>query len=173
MCSKYEEEKKLNPELYLIFKTFNSDNVIFDYSKKEVLTVNHNTTEKNSFYCRKKTNKINNFIKHEDIDQQYEILFRARKSKKGHYELIHPISRSKNLDISNLNRLDNSMWLILQSQEKDGLYKNENGEYNLLENDIIKLGQKKYEIIKININNEKSSEEKIKIKQIKNSEKFY
>ena len=103
MCSKYEEEKKLNPELYLIFKTFNSDNVIFDYSKKEVLTVNHNTTEKNSFYCRKKTNKINNFIKHEDIDQQYEILFRARKSKKGHYELIHPISRSKNLDISNLN----------------------------------------------------------------------
>ena len=173
MCSKYEEEKKFNPELHLIFKTFNSDNVIFDYSKKEVLTVNHNTTEKNSFYCRKKTNKIYNFIKHEDIDQQYEILFRARKSKKGYYELIHPISRSINLDISNLNRLDNSMWLILQSQEKDGLYKNENGEYNLLENDIIKLGQKKYEIIKININNEKSSEEKIKIKQIKNSEKFY
>ena len=32
MRSKYEEEKKLNPELYLIFKTFNSDNVIFDYS---------------------------------------------------------------------------------------------------------------------------------------------
>ena len=29
MCSKYEEEKKLNLELYLIFKTFNSDNVIF------------------------------------------------------------------------------------------------------------------------------------------------
>ena len=159
MCSKYEEEKKLNPELYLIFKTFNSDNVIFDYSKKEVLTVNHNTTEKNSFYCRKKTNKINNFIKHEDIDQQYEILFRARKSKKGHYELIHPISRSKNLDISNLNRLDNSMWLILPSKEKNELYKNENKEYNLLENDIIKLGQKKYEIIKININNENSSEE--------------
>ena len=100
MCSKYEEEKKLNPELYLIFKTFNSDNVIFDYSKKEVLTVNHNTTEKNSFYCRKKTNKINNFIKHEDIDQQYEILFRARKSKKGYYELIHPISRIKNIDIT-------------------------------------------------------------------------
>ena len=53
MCSKYEE-KKLNPELYLIFKTFNSDNVIFDYSKKEVLTVNNNTTEKNSFLLSKK-----------------------------------------------------------------------------------------------------------------------
>ena len=166
MCSKYEEEKKLNPELYLIFKTFNSDNVIFDYSKKEVLTVNHNTTEKNSFYCRKKTNKINNFIKHEDIDQQYEILFRARKSKKGHYELIHPISRSKNLDISNINRLDNSMWLILPSKGKDELYKNENGEYNLLKNDIIKLGQKKYEIIEININNEKSSEEENQINKV-------
>ena len=56
------------------------------------------------------------------------------------------------------------MWLILPSEEKDELYKNENSEYNLLENDIIKLGQKKYEIIKININNEKSSDEKIKIK---------
>ena len=56
------------------------------------------------------------------------------------------------------------MWLILPSKEKNELYKNENKEYNLLENDIIKLGQKKYEIIKININNENSSEEKIKIK---------
>ena len=51
------------------------------------------------------------------------------------------------------------MWLILPSKEKDELYKNENKEYNLLENDIIKLGQKKYEIIKININKEKSFEE--------------
>ena len=51
------------------------------------------------------------------------------------------------------------MWFILPSKEKNELYKNENKEYNLLENDIIKLGQKKYEIIKININKEKSFEE--------------
>ena len=40
--------------LKIPFKTFNSDKIIFDYYKKEVLTVNHNTTEKNRFYRRKK-----------------------------------------------------------------------------------------------------------------------
>ena len=58
------------------------------------------------------------------------------------------------------------MWLILPSKEKDELYKNENDEYNLLENDIIKLGQKKYEIIEININKEKSFEEENQINKV-------
>ena len=58
------------------------------------------------------------------------------------------------------------MWLIIPSKGKDELYKNENKEYDLLENDIIKLGQKKYEIIEININKEKSLEEENQINEV-------
>ena len=40
------------------------------------------------------------------------------------------------------------MWYILPTEDKENKYENENKQYNLLENDIIKMGQRKYEIIK-------------------------
>ena len=49
----------------------------------------------------------------------------------------------------NINDLNRRPWLLVKSQS--GIY-NENEEYYLNENDIIKLGRRKYEIIKKNIN---------------------
>ena len=54
------------------------------------------------------------------------------------------------------------MWYILPTEDKENKFENENKQYNLLENDIIKMGQRKYEIIKknINISNKLEPEEK-------------
>jgi hypothetical protein len=57
----------------------------------------------------------------------------------------------KNID--NLNNLDHKMWLVINSEniENKEKFAFKNKSYSLMENDIIKLGRKKYEIIKLNV----------------------
>ena len=59
-----------------------------------------------------------------------------------------------NTDIYSLNHLNNKMWLIQKFQDNDTNtfpYEIENKPYYLKENDIIKFGEIKYEIINLNI----------------------
>ena len=144
---------KLNPELNLLLYTFNAEANLFNYKKNEVLKVTHKTKDKCSFYCRDiYSNNINNYTKQIDIDQNSEILFKARKSINGYYELINPIFRYSNLDIDSINKLENKMWYVLPSQKGSCVFENENEPYNLSEGDIIRFGIKFYEVIKKNVN---------------------
>lgn len=142
-------------KLYLIFKTKNQSDSNFNYEEGNVMTVIDETTEDNFYYCRRAyTNKIVNYRKQILIEDQDEILFRARKAKKGYYELIWPIAKVDSLDMNNLKDLDNKMWYVVNSENNKNtmsIYENKNDGYYLSENDILKVGKKKYEIIKLNL----------------------
>ena len=147
---------KLHPKLSLVFKLFNSDGELFDYKKNESLTVIHETSKECFYYCKiQGKNNIINSEKHYNIQSNCDILFRARKSKNHYYEIINPIHTSYILDLNNIEQLDKKMWLVLTSEEEDCKYENLNAPYYLQQNDIIKIGQKKYEIIEKNIVNSK------------------
>ena len=173
--------RKLRPKLCLYFRTRNSDDLYFDYSVKEVFNVKHETNEKKYFYCRiKSINKIINAKEQKELQPIHNILFLARKCINGYYELIWPIVKFNSLDLYNLNRLDNKMWLLIRTEEDNNdnnnnstiqpLYENENEDYYLSENDIIKFGERKYEVIKLNIVNNNND---FKTNQIsENNKKF-
>jgi len=157
--------KKIRPKLCLLFNTRNTDELLFDYSAVDVHIVKHETNDKKYYYCRiKSINKIINRKEQNELLQIHNLLFKARKSTKGYYELIWPIVRFDSLDLFNLNKLDNKMWLSIKTEgekqsnnnDNDGsmkksLYENENEDYYLSKNDIIKFGEKKYEVIELNI----------------------
>ena len=112
------------------------------------------TKEKNIFYCqsiKEKNQYIYGIQKQIDIGEQLRMLFRARKSKNNYYELIYPIVKMFYFNYDEIKKLDNRMWYVFKSKNLDNKYENENEEYNLLENDIIKLGKRKYEIIEKHI----------------------
>jgi hypothetical protein len=142
-------------ELISDFKTWKSDNTgIFDYTSADVTEVNHTTDEEDTYYCRKKaSNKIRNYKKNIEITKDHIILFRARKNNKKQYELINVIRKKMKKNIDNLNNLDHKMWLVINSEniENKEKFAFKNKSYSLMENDIIKLGRKKYEIIKLNV----------------------
>jgi hypothetical protein len=54
-------------------------------------------------------------------------------------------------DNRGIEKLDNRLWYVCRSHNKNNKYENKNEEYNLLKNDIIKFGSAKYEIIEKHI----------------------
>ena len=150
--SQINNEKEKIIKLSLSFKIRNSDDSSFNYKESDVFTVKHDTSEERSFYCRTQSNnKIITIIKQMELQQGCYILFLARKSKNKYYELIWPIAKFDILDLYNLKNLDYKMWYLVKAEEEKPLYENENEDYYLSENDIIRFGQRKYEVIKLNI----------------------
>ena len=142
-----------NFELISNFKTWKTDNTgIFDYVESKVSYVNHKTTEEDTYYARSNnyTNTISIYSSQIGVPNESTILFRARKNKEKKYEIINTVRKKMKKNINNINNLDNKMWLVLNSINKTK-YENKNKPYYLMENDIIKLGRKKYEIIKLNV----------------------
>ena len=110
------------------------------------------TKEKSINYCQgiKEEKHIYDIPKQIDKEEQLRMLFKARKSKNNYYELIYPIVKMFHFNYDEIEKLDNRMWYV-KPKSLDNKYENENEEYNLLENDIIKLGKRKYEIIEKHI----------------------
>ena len=177
MCDKEKEEKieKEESSLSLIFRTLNSNSTFFDYTNKAVITVYHTSFDKIKYYYRvEKTNIINNIENQTDIENSNTILFKARKSRNGYYELILPIAKLDSLDINNLNNLDNKMWLLQRTtNNKEIKYENRNELYYLQKNDLIRIGDQKFEIIELNLNsaNSKSKESEDSNKKTEDSNK--
>ena len=121
-------------------------NMNFEVNKSFI--TNSSTNGENIYYCQDIIGKklIYDKDKQTDIDEKSRMLFRARKSKNNYYELIYPIVKLSYKDYEEISKLDNRLWYY----NKNG---NENEEYNLLENDIIKFGNAKFEIIKKHISN--------------------
>ena len=135
--------KDENPGLYLYASTniYGKDDINIDFTDK-----------KSIFYCKNK-NVILPIDNQTEINEQLEICFRARKSKNNYYELIYPIIKIPYSDYSEIEKLDNRLWYILKSADPKNNSENPNDDYNLLENDIIKFGKSKYEIIEKHISN--------------------
>ena len=139
-------------ELVSNFKTWRTDKTsIFDYMNSDVSEVNHTTSDENTYYCRTgETSRIITQDKQMDVNKEDTILFRARKNKDNKYELINVVRKKMKKNISNIENLDNKMWLVMSSENKEK-FENKNRPYYLMENDIIKFGRKKYEVVKLNI----------------------
>ena len=141
--------------LILNLKINNPTENLFEYNNDKVTNIN-GFTEKNIFCCK---NKINNgiYFKNNQIDikEELKILFRVRKSKNNYYELIYPLIKDAYRDQKEIEKLDSRIWYVLKSENQNNKYENENEEYNLLENDIIKFGSTKYEIIEKHIHSSK------------------
>ena len=102
---------------------------------------------------RKKNNYIIKKGQQSDFNTEKdgEILFYIRKSfKTGSFELINPVRKKMIKNIYNIDNLNFRPWLIVNSKHKNNEIDNE--DYNLNENDIIKIDGIKYEVIKKNIN---------------------
>ena len=82
-----------------------------------------------------------------------QILFQLRKSfKKKCYEIINPIKKCNQIQKNSeyIKDLNNRFWYVIKS--KNQIHEENDEDYVLNQNDIIKLGDKKYEVTKIRIN---------------------
>jgi hypothetical protein len=97
-------------------------------------------------------NVINNFTEF-NPNGDNQILFHLRKSfKKNCYEIINPIKKCNQIQKNSeyIKDLNNRFWYVIKS--KNQILEENDEDYVLNQNDIIKLGDKKYEVTKIRIN---------------------
>ena len=149
---KQKEQKKTKKNLQLDIKTWNTDSIgIFNY-KEKLYKIAHDEANKDLYYIRNDNNYINKKESQILFEDNGEILFRVRKSLKDYnkYEIINPLLRSMKKNEININTLNNASWYVIRPETD--FCENENEKYILNENDILKFGRKKYEIIKMNIN---------------------
>ena len=117
--------------------------------------------KKHCFLIKTKDNYIESIDEHKDfnVNKGKEILFRIRNSLKNNiYEVINPIFGQKIITSDYNNFLNDKIWFSVKSHSY--LLGNKLN-YNLNENDIIKIGKKKYCINIIHFAN-KNKKENIK-----------
>ena len=144
--------------LYLKLFLIQNNNKIFDYSSKERKEVN-TLFEDNTFIIIKKNNNFYRVDNQSNIESKKGelLLFRIRKNKNNVYILENPIPTKISED--NSDNLNIKLWFIINSNED-----NINGinlinkDYYLNENDIIKFGNIKYIVLKINIKSTSDSD---------------
>ena len=147
--------------LNLIIKTFiDSTNGIYYYKVSGNIKIKSDTlriTNENIYVIRDGDNfyKIINNLKNLPKDNNFNIILKLRKSLKNKniYEIINPIIRVSEINKYEnfINNLDESMWFPVKSNTNNE-EENEKEDYILNENDIIKLGRLKLDVIKIHIN---------------------
>ena len=144
--------KTKNTKLFTTFKIWKKSDAsgIFDYQNENIYEVEHSTTKKNIYYFKSITEKITAKESHADHSPGDNLLFHARKNNKNNYEIINVIKKNMEKNDSNIKSLDNNMWLVLKSESQIN-FENNNPPYKLMENDIIKFGRRKYEVLKLNI----------------------
>lgn len=138
--------------LHLIIKTWNNEsNGIYNYKSDKFSQVNDESSE-GHYYLINHRNNILKKDRQSHIDTDCEILFRTRRSKKNknQFEIINPVSKCMKRNEFNINNLNNNAWYV--TKPETDFFENDNEDYELNENDIIKFGRKKYQIIKKNIN---------------------
>ena len=139
-------EKNNNTFVKLNFTTCLDYPMIFDYNAK-VIKLDEASTKERSFFIRTKTNQINKMSQHSNINTEKgdEILFYIRKSKNNTFTIDNPIKRNNERTENNINILDDKLWYILKSEKNDKGCNNKDN-YILNVNDIIKIGNSKYEV---------------------------
>ena len=124
---------------------FYYNNNLVNELKKVYFTFNKK--EKDCFLIKTKDNYIQTIKEHKDFNENEgnEILFRIRNSlKNNNYEVMNPIVGQKISDYNN-NYLNDKIWFSVRSQSYLG---GNELNYNLNENDIIKIGKKNIVLLK-------------------------
>lgn len=157
MMSKDKEKYYLKIKL----QTWTSNNDgIFNYKQIQTHWENDNSIKKvevqlsnNTYLTRNENNIINCRKQNSDLkDRREDVLFKARRSFKDNssFDIINPVSVLMKKNLNNINLLNNHLWYVIKSES--GNFEEDNEDYYLIQNDIIKIGRKKYEIIILNIN---------------------
>ena len=158
--------------LYLDFKTYtNNEKSIYDFSSKETNEIN-TLVENGTFIIR----KDKSFIR---VDMQSEIqknlgeelLFKVRTRNNDIFMLENPVP-NKNIPLTkdNINNINNKIWFVLNSNNPK--LENENEDYYLCENDVIRMGNIKMIVKELHIEDiedkrekEKKKDDNIKLKE--------
>ena len=127
-----------------------------DDKRNEIEEKDFEIENNNAYIIRNFYNQIQQIKENKDLKNyfNFDILFRIRKSiKKDKLEIINPIKIEAKINKIEylLNYLDEKIWYPVKS-EKPGELEENNEEYSINENDILKFGRKKYEVRKLNIN---------------------
>ena len=127
-----------------------------DDKRNEIEEKDFEIENNNAYIIRNFYNQIQQIKENKDLKNyfNFDILFRIRKSiKKDKLEIINPIKIEAKINKNEylLNYLDEKIWYPVKS-EKPGELEENNEEYSINENDILKFGRKKYEVRKLNIN---------------------
>jgi hypothetical protein len=127
-----------------------------DDKRNEIEEKDFEIENNNAYIIRNFYNQIQQIKENIDLKNyfNFDILFRIRKSiKKDKLEIINPIKIEAKINKNEylLNYLDEKIWYPVKS-EKPGELEENNEEYSINENDILKFGRKKYEVRKLNIN---------------------
>ena len=157
-------EKTNTKAVDICIKTWKNDsNGIFYYKSEssQILEVNNKIT-KNIYFIRRRNNNIKTINQNSDYDDEDEILFHIRNSFKTHqFEIVNPVRKLLKKNEYNINGLNGRMWYIVKTKNNNhnnnNNYEIDNEDYELSENDIIKLGRRKFEIVKKNINSNKGN----------------
>jgi hypothetical protein len=149
------EKQVLN--LKIRIKEKSKNNGLFDYNLKSrrIKLIEKVIPNDNAYIIKQNFNNfyIINNLSEFNSNGDNQILFHLRKSLKNNcYEIINPIMKCNQIQKHNeyIDDLNNKFWYIIGSKNKINEENDEN--YVLNENDIIKLGEKKYEVTKIRIN---------------------
>ena len=147
--------------LFLNIKTYlKNSSKLFDYSSKDITEIN--TFIEDPTYLTRKNDNYIRVDKQADIESKRgeELVFYIRKNKSQIYSFDSPVP-FKNISFSrdNLNYLDNKMWYVLNSNNPN--LTNQNDDYYLCKNDIIKMGNIKFSIKEIRIEQNQEKEENI------------
>ena len=153
-----------NEKIELTIKTWGIDSSgIYNFALEKNKIKEVIFSKDNSGYILR-GNLCNNIINRNQNSQLNEkdedILFYVRKSfKTNEYEIINLPRKKMKMDEYSIENLNNRLWYIIPSEKEIPDIVNDE-EYILNENDIIKLGRRKYVIIKKNINSFKDEENK-------------
>lgn len=150
------EKQSLNLKIRTKEKCKN--NGLFDYNQnsKRIKIIEKTIPNDNTYIIKQNVNNTYKVIK--DLSEfnsngDNQILFHLRKSFKNNcYEIRNPIIKCNKIEKHSeyIEELNNKFWYVIRS--KNSMQEENDEDYILNENDIIKLGEKKYEVTKIRIN---------------------
>lgn len=150
------EKQSLN--LKIKTKEKSKTNGLFDYNpnSRRIKIIEQTIPDDNAYIIKQNFNNTYKVISKQsefNSNGNNQILFHLRKSFKNNcYEMINPIIKCNQIDKHSeyIEELNNKFWYVIRS--KTPIQEENDEDYVLNENDIIKLGEKKYEVTKIRIN---------------------
>ena len=150
------EKQSLN--LKIKTKEKSKTNGLFDYNpnSRRIKIIEQTIPNDNAYVIKQNVNNTYKVISKQsefNSNGNNQILFHLRKSFKNNcYEMINPIIKCNQIDKHSeyIEELNNKFWYVIRS--KTPIQEENDEDYVLNENDIIKLGEKKYEVTKIRIN---------------------
>ena len=155
--------------LYLDFKTYSkNEKNIYDFSSKE--TNETNTLVENTTFIIRKDRSFIRVDMQSDIQKNLgeELLFKVRMRNNNIFMLENPVpNKNIPLTIDNINNINNKIWFVLNSNNPK--LENENEDYYLCENDVIRMGNIKLMVKELHMEETKEEEKKkddnIKLKE--------